>query len=56
MSDRRPPSYNNQIGSAFTVSSNGVLRVDVDNQYFRDELLKQFRLLRRKDKHGLDKE
>ena len=56
MSDRRPPSYDDKIGTAFTVSKNGVLRVDVDNQYFRDELLRQIRILRRKDQHGLNKE
>lgn len=56
MSDRRPPSYNNQIGTAFTVSNNGVLRIDLDNQYFRDEFLRQLKLLRRKEQRGLNKE
>ena len=50
MSDRRPPSYNKQILEAFTVSNDGVLRVDVDNHHFRKELLKQIRLLRPKTK------
>ena len=37
-------SYNKEVGEAFSVSENGVLRVDLENEHFKKELLRQIKL------------
>jgi hypothetical protein len=36
-------NYNKKVGTAFTVSKDGVLKIDLNNQEFRKHLFKQLR-------------
>ncbi|MCS0080806.1 hypothetical protein WL057_17720 [Vibrio alginolyticus] len=39
-------NFNKSVGEAYHVSKNGVLTVDVQDEAFRDEFLKQLRKIR----------
>lgn len=39
-------NYNSEVGEAYHVSKNGVLTVNVDDENFKNEFLKQIRKIR----------
>lgn len=41
-------NYNKQVGEAYHVSKNGVLTVDLNDEYFQKEFMKQLKLLKKK--------
>ncbi|HCG7544550.1 TPA: hypothetical protein NKZ82_004647 [Vibrio parahaemolyticus] len=41
-------NYNKQVGEAYHVSKNGVLTVDLNDEHFQEEFMKQLKLLKKK--------
>lgn len=41
-------NYNSSVGEAYHVSKNGVLTVDVNDEHFRAEFIRQLKLLKTK--------
>ncbi|MBL4799307.1 MAG: hypothetical protein JKY50_18030 [Oleispira sp.] len=44
--DAKLAGYNENVGGAYHVSRNGVLSVDLENENFREEFIKQLQMIR----------